>query len=322
MSDITSGSPKASVPKERSPAYPYIALDLAVERTRAIYAAIRDHAQPREVVAKAYGKPVTSSATIQTFATLLQYGLLENVAGPTGRRMRVSPLAQGMFNAHAPEEKIKQALKKAAFNPPIFAEIWSRFGDTAGLNDSVPLYYLTSERGVEHEGAVFTEKAASEVLRVYRATLSYAGISGHTNNQWSADERPEEDLRPAPKAKVGDLVQVEIGGAFLLQKPKRIESIQEHEGKLWVFLEGEKSAVEMDTVIVQEEKPNKEATKPPVRDLPDEDTDQEGWSEERLIDDGGDEIKIRYKGSPSRERYEFIRDYLDFKIQRLTKKNI
>ncbi|MBB3308502.1 hypothetical protein FHT78_000231 [Rhizobium sp. BK196] len=319
MSEANSDTKVSMLPKERSPAFPYISLDLAMERVKTIYSQIRDHAQPREVLAKAYGKPVTSSATIQTFATLLQYGLLENVAGPTGRRMRVSPLAQGILHPHAPEEKRAQGLKKAALNPPIFAELWNKFGDTAGLNDNVPLYYLTSERGQLFEGSVFTDKAASEVLRVYRATLSYAGISSSDNIQLPAEE-PAGSLPATPKAKTGDLVQVEINGAFVLPKPKRVESIQEHEGKLWVFLEGEKAAVEMDSIIVQEEKPA--ASLPPTRALPPtiEDEPDEGWSEERLIDDGGDEIKIRYKGSPSKERYEFIRDYLDFKIQRLTKK--
>ena len=52
------------LPKERSPAFPYIALEPALERARKIYAEVRDHAQPREVLAKAYGKPATSSATV------------------------------------------------------------------------------------------------------------------------------------------------------------------------------------------------------------------------------------------------------------------
>ena len=31
----------------------------------------------------------------------------------------------------------------------------------------------------------------------------------------------------------------------------------------------------------------------------------------------GEEIFVRYKGDPSKERYEFIRDYLDFKVKRI-----
>jgi hypothetical protein len=57
-------------------------------------------------------------------------------------------------------------------------------------------------------------------------------------------------------------------------------------------------------------------TTPPTRALP---TLPSDWSEEILIDDGGEEIKIHYRGEPSLERYEFIRDYLAFKIGRLEK---
>lgn len=316
MTDEESGK---LAPQQRSPAYPYISLDLALERAKRIYVEIRDHPQPREVLAKAYGKPATSSATIQTFATLLQYGLLENVTGPNGRRMRVSPLAQSILNPHAPQEKVRQGLKAAALNPPIFSELWSRFGDTSGLNDSVPLYYLTSDRGHEH-GGIFTDKAAYEVLRVYRATLSFAGISGSRETD-ALDDVKEEKLSEE-KVNVGDLVQVEINGAFQLPQSKRVEKIQEHEGRLWVFLENEKTGIPMDQVVVQEmEVVTNNQNSPPTRDLPVSDSKvPEGWSEESLIDDGGDEIRIRYRGKASIERYEFIRDYLDFKIQRLGKR--
>jgi hypothetical protein len=43
----------------------------------------------------------------------------------------------------------------------------------------------------------------------------------------------------------------------------------------------------------------------------------EGWTEEPLTDEDGELILIRYRGKPSRKRYEFIRDYLDLKIKRL-----
>lgn len=257
----------ANLPKERSPAFPYIALELALNRAKKIYSEVRDHAQPREVLAKAYGKPATSSATIQTFATLLQYGLLENVAGPQGRRMRISALAQTILQPHAPPEKARQAIQKAALNPPVFDELWTQYGDTNGLNESVPLYYLTVERGHDAGRSTFTDKAARDVLRIYRDTLSFAGVSGRANNQ---------------------------------QQP-------EHEG----------TALEPDfasKVLVRRDQPMRDT---PV-DLDDE--VDEGWSEERLIDDGGDEIKIRYRGKATAARYEFIRDYLDFKIKRLEKK--
>jgi len=41
--------------------------------------------------------------------------------------------------------------------------------------------------------------------------------------------------------------------------------------------------------------------------------------EERLIDDGGEEVFICYRGEPTHERYTYIRDYLDFKLSRMKK---
>ena len=42
-----------------------------------------------------------------------------------------------------------------------------------------------------------------------------------------------------------------------------------------------------------------------------------GGGSGRLLDEAGGEIFVRYKGEPSKERYEFIRDYLDFKVKRM-----
>ena len=147
MADDDNG--KIVIAKDRSPAFPYIALDVAIDRVKRIYQGVRDHAQSREAMAQAYGKPATSSGTLQTFATLLQYGLLENVHSPAGRKMRVSALAQEILNPHAPKEKVQSALQKAALRPTIFNELWKLYGDMEGLGDTAPLYYLTKERTEE-----------------------------------------------------------------------------------------------------------------------------------------------------------------------------
>jgi hypothetical protein len=307
-------------PQQRSPAFPYISLDVALDRVAQIYREVRDHAQPREVMAKAYGKPPTSSATLQTFATLLQYGLFENVSTNSGRKLRVSTLAQTILNPHAPTTKVMDGRKEAALNPTIFKELWERFGDTTELNESVPLYYLTDERKSDGEG-VFTDKAARDVLRVYQATLAFAGITGADKVKGPAGSALRDAL-PQQELKVGDFVQVEINGAFQLDEPKRVEEIREHEGKLWVFLAGEKAAVPMtQTILVGQ--PTQDLG-PPIREQPPS-TEKErslpkGWIEETLIDDGGEEIKLRYQGKATVERYAFIRDYLDFKIKRLAAK--
>lgn len=122
-------------------------------------------------------------------------------------------------------------------------------------------------------------------------------------------EAPKED------PKIGDIVQVEIGGAFQLEKPKRIRAIKEAEGQKWVFVEDHEAGVPMEQIhVVEKGKAPADGNKPPrlpLDPLPAE------WREERLLDEAGEEIFMRYKGEPSKERYEFIRDYLDFKLKRM-----
>ena len=51
--------------------------------------------------------------------------------------------------------------------------------------------------------------------------------------------------------------------------------------------------------------------------LPLESAPSGDWREERLLDESGEEIFVRYKGEPSKGRYEFTRDYLDLKVKRM-----
>jgi hypothetical protein len=123
---------------------------------------------------------------------------------------------------------------------------------------------------------------------------------------------------PAVKdpAKVGELVQIEIGGAFQLEKPKRVRALQELDGVTWVFVDDHEAGVPMEQVtVIEGGKAIPPASDNPPR-LPIEAPVGE-WREERLLDEAGEEIFVHYKGEPSKERYEFIRDYLDFKIKRM-----
>lgn len=194
-----------SAAKQRSPAFPYITLDMAIERVRLIYQKIRDFPQNREQMSKAYGKPATSSATIQTLATLQQYGLVETVIVNSERRLKVSDLAKVILNPNAPKTKYEDAIAKAALLPPVFRELWDSYGDLSDISDSVPLYHLTHDRRTSH-GTIFTENAAKDVLRVYRATLAFAGVrgSGSTNE---ADEAVDDWEAAAPSGPQPQIVQ-------------------------------------------------------------------------------------------------------------------
>jgi hypothetical protein len=208
--------------KQRSPAFPYIPLDAAVERIRQIYKNIRDTPQPREQVAKAYGKPVSSSSTVQTFATLLQYGLLENVNLNGSRRLKVSSLARTIVHPNAPKYQVDASLKKSALLPQIFKEMWDLYKYTDDVSDDIILFYLTHDRE-DTIGSVFTERAAQDVLRVYRATLAYAGIVSSTDNQNNVEASDEwDDSQPNQRSQI-DMSPQARGEPATAQPPNAVQ---------------------------------------------------------------------------------------------------
>ena len=65
-----------------------------------------------------------------------------------------------------------------------------------------------------------------------------------------------------PKFKIGDFVWVAPKGVYVFKQPKRISGFDKyHDGSLWVFLEGEKTAVSVDDLIAVAEQ-----TPPPPND--------------------------------------------------------
>ena len=162
------------VPQARSPKYPYIDLRVAEERAARIFEKVRNHAQPRPVIAQAVGMAEKSSATQQTFGALSQYGLLENASGNT---VRLSSAAQELCGPFTPESKKLDIREGLALNSPIFREIAEKFGDTLEIADELVLYHLTSGRATEGK-APFTEKGARDALRIYRSTVKHANLDG------------------------------------------------------------------------------------------------------------------------------------------------
>ena len=96
----------------------------------------------------------------------------------------------------------------------------------------------------------FSVAGARDFLKVYDATITYAGLSDSDKGKVSGDGNGSETPLP-PEPEIGDLVQVEIGGALQLEKPMRIRAIQEHDGQKWAFIEGSEAGIPMNQIIIE-----------------------------------------------------------------------
>ncbi len=309
MSDDQVGG---KAPKDRSPSFPFIPLQTAVERLLAFEQMFGRHDTPAIKAGKAWGMKDGSSQAFQTTAALKAFGFVDyRGSGPTRPTFITE---EGRVLLRAQQDSIKrEVLRRAALKPKIIERFWHEWGADRPIDD-ICIDDLHFKHG-------FTIGAAQTFLRVYDATIAYAGLGE------SDKKAPEEEAPPLSAVDVGDTVQVEINGQQVLPAPTRVRAVQEHGGVQWVFLDGSEAGVRMEQVqLVQ-----KGLTPPPVQPLgaapvlplesgstePARTAKGAGWKEERLIDDAGEETFLSYKGEPSVERYEFIRDYLDFRIKRL-----
>ncbi|WP_292077502.1 MULTISPECIES: hypothetical protein [Brevundimonas] len=311
---------EAKTPKDRSPSFPFIPLQTAVERLIAFEQTFGRHETPANKVGRAWKMTDGSSQAFQTIAALKQFGLLDYKGTGPARATFLTEEARKFVRAQ--QESIKrEVIRTAALKPKAMEKFWAMWGTDRPIDD-ICLDDLHFKHG-------FTQSAAATFLRVYDETIAFAGLT--TSDAAEEDDFESFGEQDADKSavEVGDLVQVEINGALTLSQPARVRAIQVHDGKSWVFIDGSESGVPLSQVLVQQKgvvsptsPPTLPMTAAPALPHPNEPArtqPREGWKEERLIDDDGDETFISYKGEPSVERYEFIRDYLTFRIGRLRK---
>jgi hypothetical protein len=200
----------------RSPPYPSMPLQRALERVEQLYRQERDHAVPLTSAARAWGMSPTSSGPIAIAGALRQYGLLEYDGQNEAKKIRLTHDALRITLDRVPTSPSRiEALRRAFLNPKIFSELWDRWpGDLP--SDQTMFNYLFLERRLSNQ-APYSEQAATELLANYRASLPFAmeseapsvsvptGQDGETGNMETEAQRmamapPAKALQPEPVA--------------------------------------------------------------------------------------------------------------------------
>lgn len=189
-----SESAPARKPKGRSPAYPSINLETAIQRARQLYGMERRHLTPVTTVVSHWGYRSLNGAALGTIAALKKYGLLDEEGAGDDRQVKLSELADVILE-NPDEEKRKAAIREAALRPSIHREMWEKYHDDDLPSEQNLLWELTRNRG-------FTERGAGEFMPVYRATIAFAQLGDAHRSprpaptldpQEAADDRDLED---------------------------------------------------------------------------------------------------------------------------------
>jgi hypothetical protein len=242
--------------KDRSPNYPSLNLEEAIERITVIYRSEHTHPFAQIAAFNDLGYSGRSGRSLTQLGALRAYGLLEG----RGDVLRVSKSAVSIveFSGEPSNPTRIQALRDTAFAPTIFNEMHEQFGDRPP-SDAAMRHWLV--------GKEYLSNAADEVIRTYRENLAFlhTAIAGY--NDHDDDDIPpllqDQKVAPGQKPAVGDYVQWESSGVLQFTEPRRVREISEDGG--WAFVEGSNTGLPVKdlTVITETPPPSTSAPTPP-----------------------------------------------------------
>lgn len=201
--------------RTRSPAYPAINLEDAIGKADAIWKKATRHAVPIDVVGTYWGYGSESSAGFSAASALKKYGLIIEEGSKEKRNVRLSELAiKLIYNPDVESPEYANALKEAALNPAIHAELWSKYGGNLP-DDAVIKRYLVVERkfndayvdgfiaDFRHSIAIAKLIEGDTVYPQQENTLEMAPKVQHTIGQFVSPKpfgQPPDTLAPHPGA--------------------------------------------------------------------------------------------------------------------------
>jgi hypothetical protein len=169
--------------KSRSPEYPAIGLQEAIEKVRSAYSkGLYQSLVSKKALAEAMGYKSLSGASLPVLSAVAKYGLIEG----RGENTRISDLAVSII-AHEPgtPERAK-AIREAAGRPELFAQLDERSNGGKTTDAAIRSYLLTRR---------FIPPAADAVIRSYRETkeLVEAESRGYDQTEFEPDEAAQND---------------------------------------------------------------------------------------------------------------------------------
>ena len=205
---MTDTAGKASGRRDRSPQFPSIPLEVALNRLATFEQHFkRSPARPDNVGA---AWDLDSKAYVHRISAALRYfGLLDNQGSGQDRRIVVSE--EGRRYLMARQDSIKKELiQELALRPKQINLLWEKWGADRPADD-VRLDTLTFEHG-------FSRGGAADFLKVYDATISFSGL---LNTDKNIHDHSETDVGSASEASSTTDSQHD-GVTEQVQQPRRV----------------------------------------------------------------------------------------------------
>lgn len=169
MSNPTELEIRQKKARTRSPSYPYLNLQAAIDKAAVLWKAEGRHAVAVNIAMQHWGYKTESSTGYSCIAALKKFALVEEDGMGDSRQIKLSALALSILLDEDPRSQERvNALQRAALSPRIHAELWERYGLELP-SDSTLKRFLIIEKN-------FNEASVDEFLEEYKTSIAYADL--------------------------------------------------------------------------------------------------------------------------------------------------
>jgi len=295
----------------RSPAYPFIPVQKAIEQARALYQQEGEYECPLPSALSAWGYGPKSSGGRQTLATMKYYGLIDISGEGEQRKVKVSDIAKRIIldPREDPSER-RTLIRRVALEPAAHRSLFNEYPNGLASEGTVK-HFLMFDLG-------FKADAAGELLDEFKQTAAYAGLYEPGANEDKAEQSSsEKGEQPPTELKVGDRVQVTVDGQDLFAEGAKIIGFSE-DGQ-WVFTDQSSAAAAIDEVSLLErgnsESPKRERPEVPSHLLKVAEERPEGTRKAVFPLDEGD-VTLIFPEAITADGLGLLADYLDIFLKR------
>lgn len=236
----------------RSPAYPSVSIQKALDKVKALYEREGDYAAPLASATVAWGYSAKSSGGRQLLATLRYYGLIEVQGDGDTRKIKVSDIARRiLLDQREDKTERDHLIKKVALNPAVHREIYEQYPSGLASDGSVR-HFLMFDLG-------FNQEAAEELLAEFKETSSHVALYDPDKNLDKMSGTGDASGAKLPDVKVGDRVQWTNQGVD--QIPNGATVLGFSDDHKWVFTDYSTSGLPLSEISIMEASP---VNNPPI----------------------------------------------------------
>lgn len=195
---------------QRSPGYPAVDLQTAIEKTKVLYSKINKSIVHADSILEAIGYSRTGGAGKLVLAAMRKYGLIEYKGKKDNLKGKITELGLDIIlDEREGSTQRRNAIKRAALSPELFNEMFEYYDGSIPDNASL-IYHLTRERN-------FSDTGAKKFIEHFRSTIEFAELQ--KNDIISDSQEDRDDSNDKPSNTIFDTMKESTKGNQMNPKP-------------------------------------------------------------------------------------------------------